>query len=255
MKGNIMKVIYLLFIPILIFSQNPDSTNMTKECAENKWSFGVLFIPYYSGENYYYNFEVRTTNISFTIISAFESKMESQFSYSISENLLIMGDFSFYSNYAVTNINDYSGNYNFVLDQTEDMQIVSFNFGIKYYFYNNFLNKVKPYFIGGIGKQFAFVDNKYKNIPYPGYISNYKDNSNQFLEEINSPYLLNLGFGTEYFFNKSLSLNANIRFYYSTSSSIFEYESNYDIYYTHRIEEIKNSEIIKKVGLGVNFYF
>ena len=254
-----MKVIYLLFIPLLIFSKTPEFTDSLKNSSdseENKFSFGVLFVPYYSGENYYYNFDVSSSRISFSLISAFESRMESQFSYSVSKNLQLIVDFSFYSDYAVTNINDYSGSYNLVLDRTEDMQIISFNFGIKHYFYNNFLNNVKPYIIGGVGKQFAFVNNKYKYIPYPGYISNYKDNSNEFLEEINSPYLVNLGFGTEYFFNKSLSLNASIRFYYSNSSSTFDYESNYDIiYYTHHTEEVKNSKILKRVGLGVNFYF
>jgi hypothetical protein len=253
-----MKVFYLLFIPLLIFSQTPDFTDSLKtnsDSEENKFSFGVLFVPYYSGENFYYNFDISSSRISFTIISAFESRMESQFSYSISKNFLIIGDFGFYSNYALTNINEYNNSYNLISDRTEDMQIISFNFGIKHYLYNNLLDNVKPYIIGGAGKQFAFVNNKERYIPYPGYISNYKDNSNEFLEEINSPYFLNLGFGTEYFFNKSIALNASIRFYYSTSSSIFEYESTYDTYYTHRTEKVENSEILKRVGLGVNFYF
>ena len=80
-----------------------------------------------------------------------------------------------------------------------------------------------------------------------------EDNIEEFTEELNSPWHFNFGFGAEYFFNESLSLNSNIRVLYSSSSG--EYNSRY-VYKTEsssRVEERSFTNFSTKIGLGLNF--
>ena len=75
------------------------------------------------------------------------------------------------------------------------------------------------------------------------------------MEDINSPFLLMIGFGTEYFFNKSLSLHSNFRLVYSTFSGEYESREEYQSSFEYIQEKTEYSELIKQVGLGLNFYF
>ena len=136
------------------------------------------------------------------------------------------------------------------------MQTFIFNIGIKYYFAEFVKNKVSAFVQAGIGKQFAFVDNSYKDLPHNQYDPTVlEDNENEFLKDLNSPFLINLGFGAEYFFNESLSLFASIRFYYSKISGTHTYkESVYDRIETRK-QNYENSEIVTRIGIGLNFYF
>ena len=81
------------------------------------------------------------------------------------------------------------------------------------------------------------------------------DNQEEYLEELNSPVHFFLGFGVEYPFNKSLSLFALARFYYSWSDSKYDYRYVNDYRIETRTTDTDVEGLIKRVGLGLNFYF
>ncbi|RPI67008.1 MAG: hypothetical protein EHM47_15525, partial [Ignavibacteriales bacterium] len=137
-----------------------------------------------------------------------------------------------------------------------DLTLLDFTLGIKYYFKNIMPEQVRVYAVAGLGKQFAFAEEKYEQLfqdPSPIIIS--EDNGEEFIEDSNSPFYFNLGFGAEYFFNESLSLTSNIRFFYSTFEAKYNSRqiTEFETYTTSN--ELKESDFITRVGLGLNFYF
>ena len=81
-----MKIFYLILIPILMYSQNPeinDSLNSKIEHEENLYSFGILYIPYFAGEYFYYVNDPYYGYRTIYLIGPIESAFESQFSYLI----------------------------------------------------------------------------------------------------------------------------------------------------------------------------
>jgi len=231
------------------------------ECSsENKFSFGILFVPYlYADIHYYMNNPFYGYRITY-IVGKIESFFESQLTYELAPNLRLLFNVGYGSSYIKERYEYHQTSSYYSNDGGEelvnDMDIFNFNLGLKYYFTKIIENEVSAYFLAGIGKQFAFVDNKEKDLyPDPYQQSYSSDNESEFLEEINSPFNANIGFGVEYFFNKSLSLDANMRLIYVTYSSEFKYNYNYQDNHESRSEKIENSEITKRVGLGLNFYF
>ena len=110
--------------------------------------------------------------------------------------------------------------------------------------------------MAGIGKTFAWAKDESKVLfqePDPNYT--YTNNRNEYLEDSNSPFLFQVGFGTEYFFNESLSVYSSLRFYYSATSA--EYRETITDPYTKRssTQSDENSDLVTRVGFGLNFYF
>lgn len=251
-----MKVILFLLIPVIVFCQSIDSVTQSTKNIENKWSFGVVYMPHFTGEYYHSIYDPFLGRRIIYFFGSFESVFESQFAYAVNPNLRIIFDIGYGSSYIKTRNESHYTYDDYGDEETSDIDIYVFNIGIKYYFSKILENKVSAYIQCGIGKQFAFVDYKYKNLyPDPYNQSYWTNNEEEYLEDLNSPFLLHLGFGTEYFFNKSLSLNANIRFIYTTFSAESKREYNYQSTYEFQRYKIENAEIIKRVGLGLNFYF
>jgi hypothetical protein len=239
-------------------------SHSTNACNQNKWSFGVLYVPYYSGRIYemssssYSQYDVSIYGYSVSL-----TNLEAQFAYAVVPQLKLTFDAGYSATISEENFethykyNDpvypYETNEGYKL--TNNMKRLDFNIGAKYYFNNIISNKVSIYASLGIGKQFAFVTNDYKLLfgqPDPAINEN---NYEEFLADINSPFHFNIGFGAEYFFNESLSLNANIKINYNTSSG--KYQSRNISQYSSRTttEDISVADFTTKVGIGLNFYF
>ena len=260
-KGFIMKIILFLLIPVIIFSQGLDSTNVVPECSsEKKYSFGVLFVPHLFSDIHYYLDNPALGVSTIYIVGKIEAFFESQLTYELNHKLRLLFNLGYSSThikerYEFRQNNPYY-NSEYGAELVRDMNIFYFNIGLKHYFTKIRENEVSAYFLAGIGKQFAFVDNTVKNLfDDPVQQSYISDNEIEFLEEMNSPFNANIGFGVEYFFNKSLSLNANMRLIYVTYSGEFKYNYDYQDNHESRKEKIENSEIAKTLGLGLNFYF
>jgi|GEM_PF-1123033 len=226
----------------------------------NRWSFGILFIPYSSGKLYAY---VKNSNydqgyITTTINN--EINMEGQFALRINNRLSLTLDVGYTSgsvdyNYESHNRQTAGSGYDEGHKDSDDLKILDFHIGLKYYFTNYFDEKVNAYILGGVGKKLAFATSKYEQlyVAPSAYIN--EDNQDEFTEEMNSPFSAYFGFGAEYMFNQSLSVYSVIRFYYSRIHA--EYNSRTVSQGTsneyRRI--LTQSDFITRIGLGLNFYF
>jgi len=179
----------------------------------NKWSFGILFMPYYSGRRY------SVTRSSFIFPADAYSyndngaNMEGQFTYGVAQNirLTLNAGYSFsHSEIKDETTENFVNYYVGSFDKTS-LNILNFRIGVKYYLTNIFRNRVSIYALTGIGKQFAFVKYTHEYLPESQHASiTYEDNVEEYLQDLNSPLYFSLGFGVEYFFNESLSLTSII---------------------------------------------
>ena len=227
-----------------------------------KWSFGILYVPYFSGTNYRivsYSNGYNPPGIYIYNIIENEINMEAQLSYGITPELRATFDAGYTSSFEeersethYSNL-DYSNDYGVI--NTIGLKLLDFNLGLKYYFGNFISDKVNIYALAGFGKQIAFAKNEHEDL-YPGEIEFIEeDNIEEFTEELNSPWHFNLGFGAEYFFNESLSLTSNIRILYSSASGKYNYRYVYETESRTRENEYTKSDFITRIGLGLNFYF
>ncbi|MEJ2615336.1 MAG: outer membrane beta-barrel protein [Ignavibacteriaceae bacterium] len=211
---------------------------------KHRWSFGILLIPYYSGK--IYSIEKIYTNPPPYYSSVAEPTVQYAVTYTA----------AYYENRSENHQRSGSYSYNSGNLNKEDLTLLDLNLGIKYYLNNIITEKVTVYLIAGFGKQFAFGEEKNETLfQQPPTGITYRDNSDKFLEDSNSPFHFNLGFGAEYFFNESLSLTSNIRFMYSKISAKYE-ESQIASYQTiTNTIDYKKSDFLTRIGLGLNFYF
>ena len=228
---------------------------------ENDWSFGVLYVPYYSG-NYYtvIRKSYPEDDLDTYINSRNETNMEAQLTYLLIKNLRVTLDVSYSSSFAESRYethNSYSDTtYSYGNISTMGLKLFDFSIGLKYYFKDIIKGKVSAFVLAGAGKQFAIVEDKIENFfppEDPGYTS--EDNIEEYLKGLNSPWHFNFGFGAEYFFNESLSLTSNIRFIYSSLDSNYDYRYVSEYQTITDVTDISMSEFATRVGLGLNFYF
>lgn len=227
-----------------------------------KWSFGVLLIPYYSGRIYeliYYSGSYPPEFYTGSVATN-EINMQGQLAYAPASNFMLTLDVTYSSSYNERSSESHSrneyNNYDYGTKTTDGLYLFDFSFGVKYYFLKFFPRTVNIYALAGIGKQFASVDANSEDL-YPGPEPSpiIEDNMEEYLESLNSPWHFDFGFGVEYLFNESLSLNSNIRFIYASISSEYDYRLVSDFETVTQTIEYSNSEFITRIGLGMNFYF
>ncbi len=224
-----------------------------------KWSFGILYVPYYSGTIY----EVIRGDIYYPAPQVYaysnnQINIEAQLAYGIN-NLRFTFDAGYTSSF-----NEERSEYHYRNDteindgykSTLGLKLFDFNLGIKYYFGDFITEGTGIYAEAGFGKQIAFAQNEYKLLyPIPGQGVIKEDNIEEFTEELNSPWHFNIGFGAEYFFNSSLSLKSNIRLLYTSSTG--KYNSRYVTDFENRTYSSENTfrNFSTKIGIGLNYYF
>ncbi len=230
--------------------------------VENKWSFGVYYVPEFSGElSYYRVYSLDDDNYYITSNSA-SSLFESHLTYSVLKNLRLFIDVGFISvsdesrSETHTRYIEGDSESDYGYDNEADYKFLNINFGCKYYLTGLKENRVRAFVSAGFGKQLAFIEQKAEDLfsdDEPDY--QLDNNMKEFLEEMNSPWNFNIGFGAEYYFNKSLSLYSAIKIYYLRRTA--EYNERYlnDTYTRSSQREIKNSGFNTRIGLGLNFYF
>jgi hypothetical protein len=189
--------------------------------------------------------------------------MEAQFAYRhpAYPHFYVTCDFSFSRSYSRerqeehTRYTDGSSPYDDGDIEARDLKSFRFSIGVKYYFTILRAHKVSPYLMAGGGKQIAFVKVKSEDLYQPDVTAMVDDNEEEYLEDLNSPGHVYLGFGAEYPFNESLSLFASVRFYYTWSSGKYDYRYITDTYTNTESTDSETADLIKSVGLGLNFYF
>jgi hypothetical protein len=241
-----------------------NSTNAPKDFIKRhegspKFSFGILYVPTAIDQRIVY---YDSYSSSYSIIYDYSTLIESQLSYNLHKGLFVTLNLAYTSasvkiKYVRQQVNtDPVNTYDEGTEMENALKQFTFEFGIKYYFKEFFSNKVSAFVLAGIGKTTAYAKEEYKILfqdEDPDY--SISDNSEEYLEDLSSPFLFQIGFGTEYFFNEYLSLHSSIRLYYSTVSG--EYKETYTSpsYQRTTIREKEESDVSTKVGLGINFYF
>ncbi|MFN3872473.1 MAG: hypothetical protein ACK4R9_05695 [Ignavibacterium sp.] len=249
-----------LFNKSLELSEKTSLANVNQHLNDKKWSVGLTLIPYYSGENYRISYNVYPENIIYIITNSFnEINLEWYLNYSVSKKFDVTFDFSYSSDYSerrmVTSENTDYGNTNSGSFVKSGMRKINIHLGVKYYLFDKKQEDVSVYFLAGFGRQFAFSEESVENLfPRPNDPVR-EDNMEEFLEDINSPWHINAGFGTEYFLNNSVSLTSVIRFFYASSSGKFKVREISQYYRRTSELETTISKVMTRIGIGLNFYF
>ncbi len=241
----------------------PALTGAVVQSPAKRWSFGVLYVPYYSGKVHY--LQIDPYNYRYFLVSTSENRstFESHLAFLAASKLRLTLDIgytaSYYKNREELHRRDTDNNYTydngeFIID---NLKTFIFNIGAKYYLTPLDTKKVSAYFLAGFGRQLAFYSGKREKLfldeNQPPLIE--ENNLEEFTEDINSPWLLNAGFGVEYVFNPALTLFANIRLYYSASKAVYDFRSVEGSITTTGSREIERSDVTTRIGLGLNFYF
>ncbi len=242
----------------------PGEINQT-ESSDNfltnkKWSIGVNLVPYYSGETYGVFYSSDPSDYLYLTSNTFnEINLEWYLNYSVSKKFDLVFDFSYTSDYSeernVSSENYNYGTINRGTFQKNGMKKINLHLSVKYYLFDKEQQSVNVYFLAGFGRQFAFADKSSEYLfPDPG-LPVKEDNMEEYLEDINSPWHLNAGFGTEYFFNNSISLTSSIRFLYASASGKYKVRMVSPSYTRTAELESTLSKLITRIGIGLNFYF
>ncbi len=228
----------------------------------NRWSFGIVYVPYYSGKIFTFTRDpYYSTNITLDSYSNSRTFMEGQFSFLLDPQFRITLNIGFNTSYSQEKDELYfsylnqGGGTNTGNIVTENLKIFDLTLGLKYYLKELVNHKVSAYIIGGVGKQIASFNYETKELFEPTSSSTLDDNLSEFIKDLNSPIHLNLGFGTEYAFNESISLFSSIRFIYLRRSGLYDYRYVSSTQIQTGTKNYKNSEIVTYIGLGFNFYF
>jgi hypothetical protein len=236
--------------------------NADREINNSRWSFGVLYVPYFSGTVYTivqdYSFPPYQPNVFGTAIN--ETNMEVQLFFAPVLEFGFTFDVSYTSTFYERRYEYHSRgtnfNYDYGIYSKEGLKLLDFNIGLKYYFINIISEEVSIYALAGVGKQFAFAEEELETLfPEPTPVILSENNREEFIEDLNSPFHFNIGFGAEYFFSSSFSITSNIRFIYTSFSA--KYDSRIiteSETYTSTID-YKKSDFVTRIGLGLNFYF
>lgn len=224
----------------------------------SRWSFGVTYIPYYSGKIYHYSQDYNGLRIY--ALADNQITFEGQFSYAPLPHIRLTFDLSYHSAYERNEYgqhvrSDYNPPYDGGSESSTDLDIFDFTLGFKYYFTKFLEHKVSAFILAGAGKQIASYNEDYRSLSSTPQPDQSSDNIDEFTKQLNSPWHFNAGFGAEYSFNESLTLFSNIRFIYSAISG--DYHSRTIQPGQSRTEErvYEKSDISTRIGLGLNFYF
>jgi hypothetical protein len=239
-----------------------DSSSFFDEVGSNN-SFGFFYSPLVQGKRVtllrsYYN------ESEYTIIDEFSTIVESQFTTKLVDKMYLIFNVAYNASTTKTRSENHQVDFDPIgqadsgSDQLSSLKIFTIETGLKYYFNNFIPRQTRIYLSAGIGKKLAFVENKNKELfkdEPPNDERKETDNLDQFLEGLNSPFLLQLGFGAEYYFNKSLSVHSSIRFYYASISANRKQTELNEYREIKRTVKYESDEINTHIGLGLNFYF
>ncbi len=229
------------------------------------YSFGVLYIPnsgsYFSSySRYYFSGD---ESIIYNQVEYSETRLLARFTYLFTRRLGLMAELGYSANYYKIRSEDHSSSNSDSYDDggrfLEESKILSALLSVKYYLFSSPRGKVQPYVFLGAGKEFADFKSDYERLfvedPPPDVII---ENSEKYKSDINSPFLVIVGFGVEYFFDDALSLFSIIRVSYRTASGEYQYKHIYndaDNTERWRKKEVEFSKTSTNVGIGLNFYF
>jgi hypothetical protein len=270
-----MKTLLILLLPVLLLAQNAENSFNKKEqvteerkVTENedtfpRFSFGSLYIPYTTSYIYVYNFSSYYDFYQVQHVERQFSAMEAQFSYLFTKKVGLTLEISYNSSYLKENSTEeylaYYDTTSWSENEKNGIKKLNLIVNLKYYPFSIQTDQVSPYILLGFGKQFSQYKYSYDETDEYESSEIIDDNYEEFMSDINSPYIFKVGFGAEYFIYKSFSVFTVIRFAYQYAEGEYRYKrvlkgSEYE-YVDKKNQKREQSSTTTKVGIGLNFYF
>jgi hypothetical protein len=239
-----------------------DASGFDCEIGYKKWSFGVIYVPYYSGKTYTLDYS-SSYFYGYPFLTSYahdKSSMEVLAAYEIVPAVKFVLGCGYNSTFTERRYESrYTPSGGFSYDEGSKIEmglkLLDINVGLKYYVIEICMSKATAFLLLGIGKQFAFVERKSENLFSQSSNSTIEDNAEDFIKSLHSPWYFTLGAGTEYFFDESLSVTANLRLVYSSVSGEYNYKNTSLSQTQTRKENYSGSDLTTRVGFGLNFYF
>ncbi|MFQ6618908.1 MAG: hypothetical protein ACE5QV_09505 [Fidelibacterota bacterium] len=238
------------------------SEESTEGLKSYRWSFGVKYTPWFSrtvtySENIYF---YRTVTTQESVASRFTP----EWSYAVHPRLRIIATFEYGATVTKWRYEKHHTSPLDTLDtgqqRTDGLQKVQLIGGLRYYLLLPQLRKVTAYVDAGFGKQFAFATATSKLLfPEPDDKDVYEDNREEYLSQINSPWVVLLSFGVEYFMRSNVLLSMSSRHTFTTFSGKYHYyrknvwgSSTSKEWWKQRYKQWK---VEHRASFGLRFYF
>ena len=259
-KKNLIIMVMFLFPIICFSSENLDIKKSDR--VTNKFSIGINYSPLVIDI-----YQASGSGFSVTCITDAEASIQSLIQYNVFEKLSIFFSFSYRDSdtkmyYKRTKYNETQNQGQETIDGYEIKSVTSSILpliGFKYYLKYPEIKKVSPYLNFGVGKQFFLID--YTRKDFEEEETNYiiiKDTGDEFDEGINSPFILQFGFGSEYYLNQAISFTLNTSYEYLKIKSSYKYykegTSEYE-WYDKIDQNITDKKINTLYSFGIYFHF
>jgi len=274
----------LLFLPILLHGSSilqKDTSRVSRPLASAikfpRFAFGVAYVPYYSGTVYVIDSDpsnvYSVTSLYLKQVYRSFSELQASWRFNISNLLALNLSFAYNGtrdernmNYIITKEVDFdaSDSLKTLLEKqanrTMDNRQFSARLGFLLYLKRPRIHSVAPFVTLGVGKSFSSVKTYLRPLNF-SYLDDdkYEEQTNlsDFERDFNSPWRFDLGAGSEYFFNRSLSLKAFIRCYFLKRKGTLKIIRKYKWSLTSNFYRnvIRQMDFETHVGIGFNFYF
>jgi len=204
----------VLFISLTIGWATENQEFVKNNKINTKYSIGMNYSPFIIDI-----YKSSSSGFEITWLIEGNASVESYLQYSINNKLSMYFNLSYKdSDTRQYHKKSYTSN---STDQIEGYEINSHTtslkpiVGLKYYLISPKVKKVSPLISCGIGKQFFNIEYSYRDFEDQslGY-EIIKDTRNDYDEGINSPFIVQVGFGAEYYLNESLSFTINTIYEY-----------------------------------------
>jgi len=255
----VMLVVALAF-PHSLFSQTSPKNN---EITFHRYVFGINFIPYYSDDMYQIDWNYRTQYLRSSPRHFIE--LQGSVGYFILRRLsasFTVGydgfdqdqTFDWYKNYlpyVSSGQNEHWG-----YDNTSYVKRLLLRVDVRYFLRNRSIRRVAPFVQVGLGKYIASANHDREERPLSDQENVKRENNNKdFLSDFNSPYVYDVGFGAEYYFNSSLALNASVVLITTYRKGTLKYREAADDYTAWSKNVYERTDWQTQIGVGLSFFF
>jgi len=251
-------LVYILFILLTICWATEDRKFGNNDEINTKYSIGINYSPLAIDIS-----KASGGGFSVTYLTEANASIESYIQYSISNKLSTYfslyykdSDTEYYYSHSYTNnADDLLEGYKINSHTTAIKPVI----GLKYYLISPQIKAVSPLISFGVGKQFFNI--KYHRFDFPDKSLSYeviKDTENEYDEGINSPFIVQIGLGAEYYINKSLSFTVNTLYEYLKITSSYKYytKGTVDTNWHDRIDRnITDEKINTIINIGLSLHF
>ncbi len=267
---------WLMLMPFLLFAGSATQVDTTQghslRVTIPKFSFGIAYVPYYSGTDYFVQYNPLQNSekvLEWEAVSRSFTELKGTFRVHVTRRVALALSVS-YNGFSEDQSVKYS-----IVDVEIDTSIVNkdvsfvqknasrrlkVRFGTLWYLKLPKAGRTAPFVTLGVDKVFAWSKLRLpdsSNPVFPDIEIKSEDNASEFARNLNSPWGFDVGFGAEYFFNTSLSLTAFLRWYvlFREATLKIVQDNEWSSIRTSYSNRVKRTDHETHIGLGLNFYF